>query len=48
MRMKIYHMMQQTQDFLLRLFVGADFSSVSSDSSYYTCARCGTHARLYH
>ena len=36
---------QQTQDFVLRLFVESGGSAPSY--SYYTCAHAGTHARLH-
>ena len=47
MKLNVDSMKQQTQDFVLRLFVGAELGSLSSHSSYYTCARCVTHERLY-
>ena len=39
-------MKQQTQDFVLRLFVESMGNS-SLSSPFYTCAHCGTHARLH-
>lgn len=37
----------QAQDFVLRLFVGADAYSTLSGSQFYTCSHCGTFARLH-
>ena len=49
MKMKFNHIKQQTQDFLLRLFM--DPSEAGSTPSYthyyYTCGHVGTHARVH-
>ena len=47
MKMKLISFKQQTQDFVLRLFVESDTRSTLSSSPYITCARCGTYARLH-
>lgn len=46
MKKNFYTMKQQTQDFVLRLFVES-VSSTPASYDYCTCAHVGTHARLY-
>ena len=51
MKMDFFTLSQQAQDFVLRLFVGSSEGTStlpSSGRSYYTCAHCGTFARLRH
>jgi len=38
---------QQTQEFILRLFVESSSRSTLSSDHYYTCSRCGTYERLH-
>ena len=38
---------QQTQDFVLRLFIESSGDFPSSRTQYYTCSHVGTHARLH-
>ena len=45
MKTNFFTLKQQTQDFLLRLFVESDH--FESSPSFYTCAHAGTHARLH-
>ena len=45
MKTNLFTLKQQTQDFLLRLFVESD--QIDSTPSFYTCAHAGTHARLH-
>ena len=55
MKIDVHTLKQQTQDFVLRLFVessGASTpsysdSTMSSSSDYCTCSHVGTHARLH-
>jgi hypothetical protein len=47
MKMNFHTMKQQTQDFLLRLFVESGSRTTLSDDRYYTCSRCGTYERLH-
>jgi hypothetical protein len=44
MKVNVITMKQQTQDFLLRLFVDSSGDSTPSDT-FYTCAHCGTFSR---
>ena len=37
---------QQTQDFLLRLFVDSGSQTTPHNDSQYTCSHCGTFSRL--
>jgi hypothetical protein len=47
MKSKFYHIQQQTQDFLLRLFIERYQGSTLSDSSrQYLGGYCGTYSRL--
>ena len=50
MKKNVFFMKQQAQEFILRLFVessGDHLSShLSSSSSYYTGAHCGTFSRI--
>ncbi|MGN0226666.1 MAG: hypothetical protein ACI4AI_01185 [Paludibacteraceae bacterium] len=45
---KLNTLKQQAQDVILRLFNDSakESSTLPLHSNYYTCARCGTHARL--
>jgi len=43
--MNVNRMKQQTQDFVLRLFI--ESFGGTPPSSHYTCARCGTFSRLH-
>lgn len=45
MKTNFFTLKQQTQDFLLRLFVGSD--NLDSTPTCYTCSHVGTHARLH-
>ena len=48
MKVNVFTLKQQTQEFILRLFVestGRD--STPSYSNYYLCAHAGTHVRLH-
>jgi hypothetical protein len=48
MKMKLTSLKQQTQDYLLRLFVApSEAEGDSLHSEFYTCAHVGTHARLH-
>ena len=47
MKMNVYTIKQQTQDFLLRLFVEGVPDATPSDSYYYTCSRCGTFRKRH-
>lgn len=48
MKMKLTSLKQQTQDYLLRLFVApSEVEGDSLHSEFYTCAHVGTHARLH-
>lgn len=48
MKMNVSTMKQQTQDFVLRLFVESPgLFSTPSRSQFYTCSHVGTHARLH-
>lgn len=48
MKIDVITLKQQTQDFVLRLFVESNSSfSTPSSSDYCTCAHVGTHARLH-
>ena len=48
MKLDVYTLKQQTQDFVLRLFVeSSGVSTTRSFSQYYTCAHAGTHVRLH-
>ena len=38
---------QQTQDFVLRLFVEPASGATLPADGYYTCSRCGTFSRLH-
>ena len=46
MKMNVYSWKQQTQDFVLRLFVDSIGVSSTPAQTYYTCAHCGTFARM--
>lgn len=46
MKLNFFTMKQQTQEFVLRLFIES-FGDDSSNSSYSSSARCGTYARLH-
>ena len=46
MKLDFFTLKQQTQDFVLRLFVESSGGD-SSYSSYSSSARCGTYARLH-
>jgi hypothetical protein len=47
MKLNVLTLKQQTQDFLLRLFIDSpDGAATPSHSKYYTCAHCGTFSRL--
>ena len=46
MKADLFTIKQQAQEFILRLFVEPD-SRTTLSTNYYTCARCGTHARLH-
>ena len=46
MKQKFFTWTQQTQDFVLRLFVESPGATTPS-YSLYTCAHAGTHARLH-
>ena len=48
MKLNVFTLKQQTQDFLLRLFVEqSGVNAVHPYSNYYLCAHAGTHARLH-
>lgn len=47
MKINVITLKQQTQDFVLRLFVESSGVSTPSSSDYCTCAHVGTHARLH-
>ena len=48
MKKNLDTLLQQTQDFLLRLFVDSDGSySPSKSDHYYVCTHAGTHSRLH-
>ena len=48
MKMRFTSLKQQTQDYLLRLFVApSEADGSSSHPEFYTCAHVGTHARLH-
>ena len=47
MKMNFISFKQQTQDFVLRLFVEPGSSTTLSSDQYYLSARCGTFARLH-
>ena len=47
MKTNFYTMKQQTQDFLLRLFVDSSGELSTPSNSCYTGAHCGTFARLH-
>ena len=48
MKMKLTSLKQQTQDYLLRLFVApSEFFNDTATTEIYTCAHVGTHARLH-
>lgn len=47
MKLNGFTLKQQTQDFLLRLFIESDLGTTLPENRCYTCARCGTHARLH-
>ena len=46
MKLNVFTLTQQAQEFVLRLFVepGSDLSSSTHD--YTTCSHCGTYSRL--
>ena len=43
-----YVLIERAQDFILRLFVEKGSNLNKHSNSYYTCAHCGTHARIHH
>lgn len=47
MKLNVYTMKQQTQEFFLRLFVEPDSELSTPSSSIYLCARSSTHTRMY-
>lgn len=46
MKIDFITLKQQTQDFVLRLFVESSGVETTPSSPYYTCAHCGTFSRL--
>ena len=47
MKIDVHTLKQQTQDFVLRLFVDSGGGSTLSSSDYCICSHVGTHARLH-
>ena len=47
MKLNVNTIKQQTQDYLLRLFVESSIETTPSDSYYYTCSRCGTFSKCH-
>ena len=47
-QINFYTWIQEAQDFVLRLFVEPSSGLSKRSSSYYTCAHCGTYARIHH
>ena len=47
MTINVNTLRQQTQEFLLRLFVAPGSYTAPSSSDYCTCTHVGTHARLH-
>lgn len=49
MKMNLSTLKQQTQEFILRLFVesASDAASTPSRTQYFTGSRCGTYCRLH-
>lgn len=47
MKPNVYKLKQQTQDFVLRLFMEGSGDTTPSSSDYCTCSHVGTHARLH-
>ena len=47
MKLNFFTMKQQTQEFVLRLFIESFGDDSSYYSSYSSSARCGTYARLH-
>ena len=47
MKVNIFTITDQTQEFILRLFIEPDSYSTPSGTQCYTCAHAGTHARLH-
>ena len=47
MKPDVYKLKQQTQDFILRLFMEGSGDTTPSSSDYCTCSHVGTHARLH-
>lgn len=47
MKPDVYKLKQQTQDFVLRLFMEGSGDTTPSSSDYCTCSHVGTHARLH-
>ena len=45
MKIDFNTMKQQTQDFVLRLFVETSDGYSTPSRSFYTCAHCGTFSR---
>ncbi|MBO4519160.1 MAG: hypothetical protein J5704_03895 [Paludibacteraceae bacterium] len=48
MKINVDTLKQQTQDFVLRLFVEAGSPTTLPSEQHYLSARCGTFARLHH
>lgn len=46
MKKNVFFLKQQAQEFILRLFVESSGDHLSSSSSYYTGAHCGTFSRI--
>jgi len=46
MKMKFLTLKQQTQDFVLRLFIESSGADSTPSSSFYTGSHCGTFSRL--
>ena len=47
MKMNFNSTRKQAQDFFLRLFVEPTSWLTPPSNSYYTCAHCGTFARMH-
>jgi len=47
MKMNLFTLKQQAQDFVLRLFIESPGDLSSSRTRHYTCAHAGTFARLH-
>ena len=47
MKTNVYTLKQQTQEFILRLFVERESYSSPVSYDYCTCAHAGTYARLH-